>query len=667
MCGIFGWLTPGKQTDRGRTYLAVSQQRHRGPDDEGYVLADLASGRCVPAGGPDTPSSLNLPSLEAAELPTADGVLGFRRLSIHDLSPAGHQPMSSAEGKLWIAFNGEVYNFVELRAELEGFGYTFQTGSDTEVVLRAYQHWGEACFPRFNGMWAIALLDLRTTGQPKLTLVRDRCGVKPLFYTIRDQSIAFASELKSLLKLPGDKQPDAVAVSNFLAWNRLPNQREGHTFIKDHPILPPGAMLHWTPQGVRLERWWDLPAAPTEELLPEEEAVSRLRELLTDAVRLRLRADVKVGSCLSGGVDSSIIVGMAHDMLKAQGEQALQHTVSAVYHEAGPFNEIEHIEKVLKPLEANGLYTYPDAQNLVEEFDKLVWHQEEPFPSTSIYAQWCVMRLAKESGVTVLLDGQAADELFAGYRPYQTHFQEESAGFRWWNALRSFGSIRAETGETPWKPLLAGLALSSVPKKLATTLVKARYLQELKNAGKYLKPDVQRDLLERVRDPESAESYPWRRVGDSLDSHLRGLVSHFVLPTLLRYEDRNSMAWSIEARVPFTDYRVVEFAFSQSLAKLKIMKGWSKWCLRKAGEGYAPKDILWRKDKMGFGTPEQLWMQSLIKAKAAEVLAGSPVEAYIEGSLLGELLASDKLGNPKFAAQQLRILVVHSWLKQYFN
>ena len=676
MCGIFGWITPGRVIDRGRAAEAVTLMRHRGPDDEGYLFCRLESGAVAMAGGDGTSGELALPPWrDGTLLPGADAVLGFRRLAIHDLSAAGHQPMGTPDGKLWIVFNGEVYNFPELRAELEQGGCVFRSKTDTEVILRAYERWGRGCLHRFNGMWGLAILDLRQQGRPQLFLARDRCGVKPLYYAEDGQGgIAFASEIKALRVTRDRWTTDPLQFSNFIAWGRYPSPRAGDTIFKEIRSLPPGGSALLDGRGLQLERWWDLPENGDGDVSGVDDAVEKLRILLEDAVKLRLRADVPVGSCLSGGLDSSIIVGMVNRLLAqdaaATHSGGTQHTFSAVYTIDGPFNERKFVDRVLSGVNATGHFTVPTGEGLAEDFDQMVWHQDEPFTTTSIFAQWCVMRLVKESGTTVLLDGQAADELFAGYRPYQWYFSSVIQERGWLAAVREMRSIRGATGDRVLGTLFSSLPAALLPAALITGAARCGYSHALRrSAGRLLRPEAAAALVEHVRDAGTPESYPWRRLAENLDQHLRGITLDFGLPHLLRFEDRNSMAFSIESRVPFTDYRLVEFAFSPAMKALKIREGWAKWALRKAGTGTVPADIIWRRDKMGFGTPEPQLVQALAKASGAQNVGAAVSAGGVSSEGAGRVLQAAAAGTASKVdcLAAFRLMVAGSWIRQFQN
>lgn len=672
MCGIFGWITPGKPVDRARGAHATNLMRHRGPDDEGYLFSSLAHGTAALAGGDGT-RGLHLPHWHDAAA-GADVMFGFRRLSIHDLTAAGHQPMGTPDGKLWIVFNGEVYNFPELRNELAQKGLVFQSRTDTEVILRAYEQWGPECLHRFNGMWGLAILDLRETDRPRLFLARDRCGVKPLYYfTGPGGEIAFASEQKSLLPLRDEKwKIHEVAAANFLAWGRYPGARAGDTFLSGIRMLPPGCCACWEGRDLKISRWWDLKPDGDGTRSGEAETVEKLRALFEDAVKLRLRADVPVGSCLSGGLDSSSIVGQV-DRLLREGRGSTntgntQHTFSAVYDIDGPFNEKRFIDRVLEGVHATGHFTVPDGPGLAESFDRLVWHQDEPFTATTVFAQWSVMQKVREQNVTVLLDGQAADELFGGYRPYRWWFREMMRRGKPLTALREAMAVARETGDKPWKHLLRGTAMALLPNAAVKAATRTGYHRALQQAaGRILRPVHTGPVLDAVNNPAAGESYPWRRVTDTVDEHLRGLVLDFSLPRLLHYEDRNSMAFSVESRVPFTDYRLVEFAFSPAVQNLKLKDGWAKWCLRKAVHGLVPDDIIWRRDKMGFGTPEPMLVRHLLSRRGTALAAGEAAAGFINPDAAGAALAGAAVegATQETTLRAFRCLVFHSWATQF--
>lgn len=622
MCGIFGlWNIGGGPVDREALKAGTDSLRHRGPDDAGFLLIDSRSGKVAPCGEAETTPSLQLSRLD--EIPHAgyDLGFGFRRLAIFDPSPAGHQPMSTPDGSHWIIFNGAIYNYLELRQDLVARGHRFRTATDTEVILAAYKEWGSGCLQRFNGMWAFAIWDAR---RRELFLARDRFGVKPLYRGGRSEVFVFASEIKALIAsraVPFGPDPSAIAA--YVALGHTPRPGRG-TFFEGVSEFPAGHHLTVDrDHKERLTSFWRID--PHGSSVPSETAVRAHRELFDDAVRLRLRADVKIGSCLSGGLDSSSIVATVGRLMRDDRDElqdsigALQQTFSAVYDIDGPWDETPYIDPVV---EATGVYsntTVPQAERLWKDIENLSWHQDEPFLSTSVFAQWCVMSAVGESGVRVLLDGQGADEVLGGYsslyRPFLSGLlragqvrQAISESF----AMRRMGVSTSQTlARVGWSQLF-----QSIPVKVLVT--KLRSIATSAPLSPHLTVEVDRDAIE-------AEFHATR----SLSGFLEHLMYEGTLPDFLRYEDRNSMAFSIEARVPFLDYRLVDYAFGPG-GRYRIRDGWLKWIHRKAMEDRLPHGVAWRKDKVGFATPQRHWLGSDRSQLIDRLRSSSLVREYLD-------------------------------------
>jgi len=604
MCGIYGtWNTTGGMISPETVQQFTTLIKHRGPDDEGYLLVNSRSSRITPCSGKDSKEDLNLPLIESLAADRYDLAFGFRRLSILDLSNAGHQPMGSPEGDLWIELNGEIYNYLELRAELIGYGYTFRSESDTEVVLCAYRQWGVDCLKRFNGMWSFAIWDDR---QKALFLARDRFGIKPLYYTWQDGIFSFASEIKALVGKGGIPfSPRKQAVINYLACASLPAVQMGETFFEGVNIIPPGHWLLVRDGALKVERYWEMPEDHLD-IQSSDIAVEQFRELLTDAIRIHLRSDVSVGTCLSGGLDSSSIVFII-DRLLHEGNiddaqiGNRQRTFSAVYSQEGPFNERKYIDRVLDQIRASGCFTYPTADRLKADAERFVWHQEEPFPTTSMFAQWCVMRLVSENGVRVLLDGQGADEMLGGYRPYGVYLGELLRAGKIGRFISESRFI-SKNGSMPFLTALAQGGAMALPSGIKKELYRYIWQSAMKQSA----------LSMEFREAVHPAAKSWS-VHSTLDDHLKYIFCEENLPHLLRYEDRNSMAFSVESRVPYLDYRLVEYSYRTTQA-WRINQGWTKWILRKAVENILPAEIVWRKDKVGFATPEGDWLKEWLRS-----------------------------------------------------
>jgi len=604
MCGITGILNtpaPIRTLQQMTTTL-----QHRGPDDEGFAFFNYGDSTVQLAGGVDTPDSLQLPLIN--QLPEQDFSvgLGHRRLSILDLSPNGHNPLPNSDQSLWITYNGEIYNYIELREELTALGYQFRSGADTEVLLAAYEEWGHDCLARFNGMFAFAIWDSR---RQELFCARDRFGIKPFYFYNENRMFAFASEIKSLLAnphIPANTNPQAIY--DYLVNGAIVAQNT--TFFDDIQQLLGGYALTVKPDGrCHMWRYYDLTYNTRFTGANYPDKVAQFHDLLTDAVRLRLRSDVAIGSSLSGGLDSSSVVTIANQLLQAEqgvnrsaiGDQ--QQVFCAIY-DGEAFNEKPFMDVMIQHTGAQAHFTEPNAEHLWHQLEKMVWHQDEPVASTSIFAQYCVMQLAREHGITVLLDGQGGDEVLAGYHFYYGYHLAHAlhVGRIDRFIVELYGARRAGVS---WLNLVAltGWNISPEPmRRIGWRLGGAQLLSHKPIDAQWVNTTFKAD--HHVEAKLKHRAYP------TLQQKLYDDVFHTNLPTLLRYEDRSSMAFHIEARVPLLDHRLVEFAFSLS-ADAHIQKGWSKTLLRDAMKGALPEKIRLRKDKEGYTTPHKRWMAAL--------------------------------------------------------
>lgn len=662
MCGIFGlWHSDGKPIDLAAVQWATTILRHRGPDDEGYLLINTKTGRTVPCGGPHTDTSLNLPLINTFYDEVIDWAFGFRRLAILDLSPAGHQPMITADNHFWIVFNGEIYNYLELRSELAGYGYKFRTGTDTEVVLYAYAEWGEACLERFNGMWAFALWDNR---QRRLFCARDRFGIKPFYYVWDGHTFAFASEIKALLCLPGfERRPNDTIIYDYLSSGLLDHSAE--TFFADVQQLPPAHCLTVYNGRLNVRRYWDLDPHHKIELADDAAYAQAFYELFEDAVRIHLRSDVPIGTCLSGGLDSSSIVCVANRLLfsdqvvKPELVGSQQKTFSSCF-DAPRFDERQHIERVLKATGAEPNYTFPSPAKLREDLTRLVWHQDEPFNSTSIFAQWCVMELVAQRGVKVLLDGQGGDELLSGYHTYFAYFWSALARQgRWWELWREVWAYHRLFDSLPWRELLR-IWRPYAPAVLVA--LARRFKKRGPTSGTLgLNLSFAKAFHQRVYRPEA-------RSADPFYNFLYDTLMRSSLPGLLHYEDRNSMAHSIEARVPFLDYRLVEYVFSLP-AEQKIKNATTKLVLRNAMQGVLPELVRTRTDKMGFVTPERMWLSNELYDWIRDIIESESFRArdYFDVAQIRRALAEHDAGQRDLTFIAWRWINLELWLRRFLD
>lgn len=569
MCGIVGNYSAEGKIDKELLIRARDLISHRGPDDSD-VFIDKNIG------------------------------FGHRRLSIIDLSSAGHQPMSNEDGTIWIIFNGEIYNYRELIPELKKAGHRFRSQSDTEAIIHAYEEYGEKCLEKFNGMWAFAIWDSK---KKKLFLSRDRMGVKPLYYhwDAKKGKLIFASEIKSILAFFNRRpKPNNKIIYQYLAFGLLDYSDE--TFFEDIKQLPPAHFATLLGKKFEIERYWNLNPDKKTIFRNDEDYARNFYKLFEDAIRLRLRSDVPVGTCLSGGLDSSSIVCVANNLLRKEGIKSLgrkQKTFSSCF-ENKKYDERDFINMVIKKTGVSNFRVFPNPKILFKEMEKLVWHQDEPFGSTSIYAQWNVFKLAHQKGMKVMLDGQGADELLAGYHGYFGSFLASLlTNMRFVSLAKELKEFSLKHGQSK-SAMFRNLIYQFLPAAIIRTLARKKIIG-------------QNNVLDSKFADEFGDSLPYENYyRDKFKNHLYNLFTKLSLPALLHYEDRDSMAFSIESRVPFLDYRLVEFIFSLPNNQI-IRDGTTKFILRNSMKKILPEKIRTRMDKMGFVTPEDIWFRTILK------------------------------------------------------
>jgi len=566
MCGIVGILSKNKI----KTSVIKSMNDtiiHRGPDDEGYLIAgtyedDVVFSKC------DFTNCLY--SL----------AFGHRRLAIIDLTPLGHQPMSFLD-RYWIVYNGEVYNYIELRKELETLGYTFSSNSDTEVIMACYDAWGTDCLNRLNGMWAFVMYD---RVKERVFISCDRFGIKPLYYYQDRENFIFASEIKALLKHPSvDKLPNIGYCKIFL--NEGPKEFLRETAFKDIYQFDNACFLECDIeklfQPFEEIKYWSIKSNFSYEPYDDEKAqkyIEQYYDLLSDAVRLRLRADVKVGSALSGGLDSSSVVYLINQQLKEQGQEQLQETFSSVYktHGTEHCDESNFINKIAGDLNVKSNQIEPQLEDVIEEFRNFIYFLDTPSANT-LMSSWHTYKLTKACDVTVTLDGQGADEQLAGYLQYLLYYFTNVPFSAMLREIPIYWNI----------PGASKLLIYSIFLNISRNLVGEKgTLTILDLMGKHF------DFVPLNQ-----------KLSDDLELSLE---------TLFHWADRGSMAFSVESRMPFMDYRLVEF-LATIPANYKIHGGWTKFIARRAFNQRLPDVICWRKDKMGWPIPEEFWFKGSLK------------------------------------------------------
>jgi asparagine synthase (glutamine-hydrolysing) len=653
MCGIVIVLSP-RQPSAVSTVVAMADAvRHRGPDDEGFAVLD--GDRVLRLAGGDTPAEVRgmanpsqpqaLARDEAAR--TSRLLLGHRRLAIVDLSPLGHQPMRRGE-HLHAVFNGEIYNHIELRAELEALGHSFISHSDTEVLLAAYSQWGPQALPRLNGMWAFAIHDAQ---RRKLFIARDRFGVKPLYvWTGEGGELLLASEIKALLVHPHvSARASADACARFAALG--PQAWQEDTVFAGIRRFPAG---HWaevstdTPDTLVPVPYWSAPQVDAGELdtpfssATADRLAAHYRELLDDAVRVRMRMDVRFGTALSGGLDSSQIASRVNAELRRRGVQEKQEVFSSVYRgetagRDGPgavfaaglrdADESHFIEAMAQRLDVRSNTIEPRWQDVPAAHERMIWALDSP-PANTLMSSWHTYALVARRGVVVTLDGQGADEQMAGYLRYVRNLLVHG---RTRDALRDArGLIRnAQDSRRTVMVGLAGHALRRVAGRTGLDFLDRR--------------------VARAR-------------GMSL-TLAEALSSDFGtdLQTLLHYADQSAMAWSIESRMPFMDFRLVEFLARVPTA-YRMHDGWTKWLARHAMCSELPDEVVWRRDKTGWAIPEPAWFGpgGPLALWLADTLAGSAFAAECASAAGIDLRGAD-------LTVRLRFLNLAVWHRLFFE
>jgi len=637
MCGITGgiWTDPRLALDDAQLGRMTDAIRHRGPDDCGTYRSDHQL----------------RPPYEAMP-----GVgLGHRRLSIIDLA-CGHQPLSNEDGTVWIVFNGEIYNYLDLRRRLEGSGHKFRTDSDTETIVHLYEDEGAPGFAHLNGMFAFAIWDTRTR---KLVMARDRIGKKPLVYRHEPGRLLFASELKSLLEVPGvPRELDLAAVDEYLTYQYVPHP---NCILKGFRKLPPGHYAEYQDDRLTVKPFWE-PDFSFERSIAQADAAERVRELLDSSVHLRMRSDVPLGAFLSGGIDSSLIVAL---MQRHAAEPVKTFTISFPEKEYDESGYAEQLARHLKT-DHRTMQVTPDA---AEVLPKLIWHYDEPFADSSAIPTWYVSQLTREH-VTVALSGDGGDELFAGYSRYRAVA-----------LAQSFDRV------PPLRSVLASSWMQSIP---ASSRQKSR-LRQFRRFCEALAMPAERRYLDWISifnesrraelysdpllaalpnsDPAAFLQRAWQRAGrrDAVTAASLADVTTYLPGDLMTKVDIASMAHGLEVRAPFLDYRLVEFAASLP-SNLKYHRGRGKQILRTAMGDLLPEAI-WKRPKMGFGVPLEHWFRGRLKPLLNETILDSHARtrALFRPEAVQKLLTEHEQQRFNHSARLWALLVLELWLQRWIG
>jgi asparagine synthase (glutamine-hydrolysing) len=601
MCGINGFSWADQKLINAMNQATCN----RGPDDEGVFTDENVS-------------------------------LGHRRLSIIDLSPAGHQPMCNEDETFWIVYNGEVYNFQEIRGQLEKFGHKFKSRTDTEVVIHAYEQWGVKSFDMFNGMWAFCIYDKK---KQEMLLCRDRFGIKPFFYSLKDGRLIFSSMISGILAHNIQTSPNVKAIMNFLAYNLEHCDKE--TFFNNIYSLEPGNFLKYDLKTKRanIEKWY----APE---LRKNVSVEDVRRSFIESVKSQTIADVPIGSCLSGGIDSSAIVCTLDKFLPYKFF-TFSFTIPG-----SPIDESRYIKEVGRGTKTEQYFTEMNENDFLTEFPDFVKALEEPVLGLSPYAQYRVMKLAHQQGAKVLLDGQGGDEIFAGYIYYFS--------YRFFDLIKR-GKVLQLIKEMYLylrnfkNPMPFGLfAFMLMPKWLKNGLWKMI---------------VNRWINHNLLEQSSGKGSDPRWQGMSLDEALRLTLFSTAIPHLLRWEDKNSMRWSIESRVPFLDLHLVESALSLE-PEQKLQNGKTKVIFKDAVKDILPEMIKNRKDKIGFGTPvDEFFRKPKIADYCKEIIYSDSFKQrpYWRWDKVEKMFSRHIQQKGNFGKDIWKWINLELWFREYFH
>lgn len=554
MCGICGIISFQADDSVGdKIEVMMHSIRHRGPDGRGsYINKGVA--------------------------------LGHLRLSIIDLSEIANQPMFTDDGQLVVVFNGEIYNYQALRKELEN-KYPFKTHSDTEVILYAYREWGVDFLHRLNGMFSFVIYN-KQEGQ--IIGVRDRYGIKPFFYTHTGNHFAFASEIKGVLAAQLQKaEIHEPTLYDFITYNRTDHTQE--TCFKGIFNLRPGHLLELnTLSGeMKVAQWYFLPE-PKKSSENYESCKQNLKQHLEESVRLHLVSDVPVGSALSGGLDSSSLVALMR--LQIPGDKPL-HTFSAVYDATWEKDEKKYIDALIGHMVVSPTFVTPTADRLLQDLDQLIYQQEEPFASASLFASWCVYSGAHEKRIKVLLNGQGSDELFAYDYMAAFYFYELVRGFRLFTLIAELFSFfrKQQFGRKFTFSLFGFLLLPAFLRNKAVAL---------------FDPIIHKDFKSKYQSQFYSKFFSSKSLNENVRNHLLYKLHH-----LLRVEDKNSMFFSVEGRVPFLEVGLVEYSLNIP-SSYKVHRGEVKYILKEVMKSHLPRKIYDRNDKIGFETPMDRWFRT---------------------------------------------------------
>ena len=637
MCGIAAGISFSSSIPISHVSRMIEAVKHRGPD--GVKIAFL-----------DEDTFLKTDILETNKYSSV--LLGHSRLSIIDASEQSEQPMTTNRGQISIVFNGEIYNYLEIKKELYSLGYSFDSNGDTEVILKSYLEWGTNCLNKLRGMFAFVIIDLVSNS---VFAVRDRFGIKPIYYWIFNDTMYFASEIKQFMVLPNwTSRINLDVAAEFLLYGITDHSNQ--TFFQDVNQILPGEFLHANIKdikSIKKVKWYEPKKSEFSGSFLEAEVI--FRDKFREAISLHLRSDVPIGSCLSGGLDSSAIVTTAPLCSNSGSLNYLTFTASS---EDESIDETKFATVINGVTGSRGFFIEPKKENLWKNLDELIWFQEQPFGTTSVFAQWEVFKLASEKNVKVLLDGQGADEILGGYNAFiSIYISQLIRKFALPKAFKSFLFYQRNNRIT-FQNLIEMYAYSTFPESIVENFGKLAK-KDSQNTNSWISKDFLNSL--NLQDPfKNSRKFPAK----NFDEMRLDMITSTNLPMLLRYEDRNSMAFGIESRVPFLDHKLVEFALSLPV-DFMLKDGETKKILTSSLRNELPDQILQRKDKIGFQAAEKKWLISdkdLVLHeidKSISCMQGIVSSNYIKraNDILSEKAA--------YSSSIWRVLIMGKWIEKF--
>lgn len=612
MCGICGWLNTKKKLDFVVLERMNNIASYRGPDDEGYI--SVSQNAVLHFKGKDSCTD-QLDLLENAGGDNPFLAFGHRRLSILDLSIAGHQPMQSDDGMLCITYNGEIYNYLEIREELLKIGYVFHTNCDTEVLLKAYQEWGESCVLHFNGMWAFAIWD---KNEKKIFCSRDRLGVKPFYYYVDNNNFIFSSEIKQLCQNPIIPRimNDKILVTQ-ITWGLTDFSDE--TLIRDIKTLRGGFNLNVFVDDsngqlrinrIDVKQYWDIDTHKKK----EPSVLNSIFKIHENAVAIRTRSDVPIGILLSGGLDSSSLVAEVSEYYRRIGNNSQQiNTFTSCYMDFPEGDEREYAKMTNQYCDAHENLIYPDETDTFSLYKDMVWHVEGQYGINALGA-FMMLREISKSGIKVMLNGQGSDETMFGYERYYGWYLKDIYSEKGMGAFLQALNKISSNSRLSKKELLAYMIYFN-----------CYFVRKLRNIKRINRVASRYTVSEAKKNNEVKKNVSFSSLADLQYNEIRGTQ----LTHILRGDDRMYMAFSMESRVPFIDYRYIEKAI-QLPEEDKIVDGYTKYPLRKHMEGHLPDAVVWRRNKMGWPSPRKRWIDRFNKNEVGKLFVNSRSRKYFD-------------------------------------